>query len=245
MEITDRFADRWDEWDARVPSRAEAAAYLRHAMDEDLLELLAGSSPRDRKYERDIVTIELQNRLSGRHMAHPRGAEEVRLAAQQAYEAAAEGQKPIHMAEAILKANGDMELGSSVSTAAYVSLDSTKLALEAARAHAAELQSALTQSRVAERLLEDAAQAARDVLDKAAAGAKRVAELGHVAEADAARKAAELIRVAALVAAQKLREERDRTGLGHIAEAEAAREATELIRLAAIAAARKLEEGRG
>lgn len=245
MEITDRFADRWHEWDERVATRSDAAAFLRDAMDEDLLELLAGTSAKDRKYERDIVTIELQNRLSGRHMSHPRGAEEVLLAAQKAYEAAADGQKPIHMAEGILKANGDTELGASVSTAAFVSLDSTKLALDAARSHAAELQSALIQSRIAERLLEDAAEAARDVLDKAAAGAKRVAELGHVAEADAARKAAELIRIAADVAAQKIRVERGGSDMGHLVEAEAARQATELIRVAAIAAAKKLQAGRG
>lgn len=244
MAITERFGSRWDEWDARVPTRTEASEFLREAMDEDLLELLAGSSPKDRKYERDIITIELQNRLAGRHLTHPRGAAEVLAAAQQAYEAAAHGQKPIHAAEAILKASGDMALGASVSAAAYVSLDSTKLALDAARAHAAELQAALTQSRVAERLLEEAAQAARDVLDKAAAGAKRVAELGHVAEADAARRAAELIRVAADVAAQKLHEERERNGIGHLAEAEAAREAAELIRRAALTAVQKLQDER-
>lgn len=243
MEIRDRFAQHWLVWDERVHDRSEAVAYLRAAKDEDLLELLAADSPLDRKYERDVVTTELQNRLAGRHMAHPRGAEDVLVAAQQAYEAAADGQTPIHRAEAILKANGDLALGASVSTAAFVSLDSTKLALDAARTHAAELQAALTQSRIAERLLEEAAQAARDVLDKAAAGAKRVAELGHVAEADAARKAAELIRAAADVAAQKLRDGRARPSPGHLAEAEAVRDATELIRLAAIAAVRKLQEG--
>jgi len=244
MDITERFAQHWLAWDERVHDRDEAAAYLRTAKDEDLLELLAGSSPKDRKYERDVVTTELQNRLAGRHMAHPRGADEVLVAAQQAYEAAAGGQKAIHTAEAILKASGDVELGTSVSTAAYISLDTTKVALEAARSHAAELQAALTQSRIAERLLEDAAQAARDVLDKAAAGAKRVAELGHVAEAEAARKAAELIRVAADIAAQKLREGRARYGTGYAADAEVTLEAAELVRAAAVVAVQKLREGR-
>lgn len=244
MEITDRFAQRWLEWDEHVRDREEAGAYLRAAKDEDLLELLAGDSPKDRKYERDIVTTELQNRLTGRHVGHPQSADEVLLAAQVAYEAAANGQKAIHTAEAILKASGDIALGTSVSAAAFVSLDTTKVALEAARAHAAELQAALTQSRIAERLLEDAAHAARDVLDKAAAGAKRVAELGHVAEAEAAHKAAELIRVAAVVAAQKLREGRERSGMGHLVDAEATREATELIRVAAVVAAQKLRDER-
>lgn len=243
MEIRDRFAQHWLAWDERVHDRSDAVAFLRAAKDEDLLELLAAESPVDRKYARDVVTTELQNRLAGRHMAHPRGAEEVMVAAQQAYEAAADGQKAIHTAEAILKASGDLELGTSVSTAAYISLDTTKVALEAARAHAAELQSALTQSRIAERLLEDAAKAARDVLDKAAAGAKRVAELGHVAEADAARKAAELIRVAADTAAHKLREGRKSAGAGYLADEKVTGEAAELIRVAALLAVQKLREG--
>lgn len=205
MEITDRFARRWLEWDEEVHDREEAGTYLRAAKDEQLLELLAGDSPTDRKYERDIVTTELQNRLVSRHVTHPRGADDVLVAAQEAYQAAADGQKAIHTAEAILKASGDMELGTSVSAAAYVSLDTTKVALEAARAHAAEIQAALTQSRIAERLIEDAAQAALDVVERAAAGAKRVAELGHLAEAKAAQEAADLIRAAAEVAAKKLR----------------------------------------
>lgn len=245
MEISDRFASRWDEWDARVRNNAQANAFLRTAKDEDLLELLAGGSTKDRKYERDIVTTEIQNRLASRNRDHPLGADEVLDAARVAYEAAASGQKAIHTAEAILKASGDLELGTSVSAAAYVSLDSTKVALDAARAHAAELQSALAQSRVAERLLEDAAQAALEVVEKAAAGAKRVEQLGHVAEARAAREAAELIRSAAEVAAKKLHHARndahaDPSAASPRAEAEAAHEATELIRKAAEAAVKKL-----
>lgn len=208
MEIVDRFAHRWLEWDAQVDGREQATAYLYAAKDEQLLELLAGGSPRDRKYERDIVMTELQNRLANRHIEHPQSADEVLLAAEQAYEAAANGQKAIHTAEAILKASGDLDLGTSVSTAAFVSLDTTKVALDAARVHAAELRAALAQSRIAERLIEDAATAARDVLDKAAEGARRVTELGHRAEAEAAREAADLIRVAAQVAAEKLRDAR-------------------------------------
>jgi hypothetical protein len=205
MEITDRFAQKWDHWDEHVHDGAQAQTYLRAAKDEQLLELLAAESSKNRKYERDIVTTELQNRLATRHAAHPKGADEVMVAARQAYEAAAKGQKAIHTAEAILKASGDMELGTAVSTAAYVSLDTSKVALEAALRHATEIQAALAQSRIAERLIEDAAQAALDVVDRAAAGARRVAELGHLAEAEAAREAAELIRIAAEVAAQKLR----------------------------------------
>lgn len=206
MDITDRFGDRWDEWDANVHDRAQARKFLRAAKDEDLLELLAGDSSKDRKYERDIVTIEIENRLSARNRTHPQGADEVLEAARLAYEAAARGQLAIHTAEAILKASGDTDLGTSVSTAAFLSLDSTKLALEAAQTHAAELQKALAQSRVAERLVEDAAEAALLVVEKAAAGARRVAELGHLAEAQAASEAARVIRDAATEAARKLRE---------------------------------------
>lgn len=247
MQISDRFAERWTEWDERVRDREDATRYLLVAKDEELLELLAGDSPKDRKYERDIVTTELQNRLARRHLQHPEGADDVLAAAQYAYEAAANGQKAIHTAEAILKASGDMDLGASVSSAAYVSLDTTRVALDAARAHAAELQAALSQSRIAERLLEDAAQAALDVVEKAAAGAKRVEQLGHVAEAKAAREAAELIRIAAEVAARKLRAAKhdareDPSQASPQAKAKAAHDATELIRVAAETAVRKLSD---
>lgn len=247
MEITDRFARRWEDWDDQVQDREGAVAFIRHAKDEELLELLAGDSDKDRKYERDVVMTELQNRLTNRHVEHPQGADEVMLAAQQAYEAAAAGQRAIHTAEGILKASGDMELGMAVSSAAYLSLDTTKVALEAAREHAAELQAALMQSRIAERLIEDAAEAALEVVERAAAGAKRVEELGHVDEARAAREAAELIRVAALVAATKLRETKAPMGTstpGRLAKAKAAHEATELIRVAAATAVKKLRDER-
>ena len=205
MEITDRFAQRWEAWDARVQGGEDAVLILRSAKDEDLLELLAGCSEKDRKYERDVVTTEIQNRLARRAKDHPEGAEHVFHAAYAAYEAAAKGQKAIHTAEGILKASGDTELGVSVSASATVSLDATKLAMEAAQAHVAELQSALAQSRIAERLVEDAAQAALEVAARTEKGAGRVAELGHEAEARAAREAAQRIREAAAEAAQKLR----------------------------------------
>jgi hypothetical protein len=67
-----------------------------------------------------------------------------------------------------------------------------------------------------------------------------------VAEAEAAHKAAELIRVATVVAAQKLRDGRERYRIGHVAEseAEATREAAELIRTAALLAVQKLRDQR-
>lgn len=248
MEITDRFATRWVDWDAQVHDRKDALRFLRDAKDEELLELLAGGSSTERKYERDVVMTELQNRLTGRNLDHPQGATEVMVAAEMAYEAAAQGQKAIHTAEAILKASGDVELGSSVSSAAYLSLDTSKVALDAARAHSAEIQAALAQSRIAERLIEDAAEAARDVVDRAAAGAKRVEELGHHEEAEAAREAAKLIQTAVEVAARKLHQSRAGASahadpaLRHVDEATAAREAIDLIRVAADVAARKLGE---
>jgi hypothetical protein len=205
MEITDRFAERWQEWDARVHGREDAAAFLKSAKDEELLELLAGRSDKDRKYERDVVATEIQNRLARRAKEHPESAEQVFRAAYVAYEAAAKGQKAIHTAEGILKASGDVDLGVSVSSSAIASLDTTKLAMEAAQAHVAELQAAQAQSRIAEQLVEDAAQAALDAAAKADAGAGRVAELGHEAEAQAAREAAQRIRAAAAEAAKKLR----------------------------------------
>jgi hypothetical protein len=209
MEITDRFAQGWEAWDARVRGGEDAAIFLRSAKDEELLELLAGCSDKDRKYERDVVTTEIQNRLARRAKEHPEGAEQVFRAAYAAYEASAKGQKAIHTAEGILKASGDMDLGVSVSASAIVSLDATKLAMEAAQAHVAELQAAQAQSRIAERLVEDAAQAALEVAAKTERGAGRVAELGHEAEARAAREAARLIREAAAEAARKLRAAKD------------------------------------
>lgn len=208
MDITDRFAQRWVRWDARVHDPEQASRFLRSAKDEELLELLAGDSSKDRKYERDIVTTEIQNRLATRNREHPEGAEGVLRAAQVAYEEAAKGQRAIHTAEAILKASGDTDLGVSISSAAFVSLDTTKVALDAARAHVAELQASLAQSRVAERLIEDAEQAALEVAAKATHAAQRVAELGHEAEASEAREAARRIRDAAAEAARRLRSDR-------------------------------------
>ena len=209
MEITDRFAQRWQTWDACVHGRADAATFLKSAKDEELLELLAGASDKDRKYERDVVATEIQNRLAQRAKEHPEGAEQVFRAAYAAYEAAAKGQKALHTAEGILKASGDMDLGVNVSASATLSLDATKLAMEAAQAHVAELQAAQAQSRIAEQLVEDAAQAALEVAAKTERGAGRVAELGHEAEARAAREAALRIREAAAEAAEKLRAAKD------------------------------------
>lgn len=205
MEIRDRFADTWIDWDERVQGRTDAAAFLRAAKDEQLLELLAGESDRDRKYERDILATEIQNRLARRSMELPGGATDVYRAASVAHEAAVQSQIAIHTAGGILKANGDSDLGVSISAAAIVSLDTTRLALDAAREHLSELQAAFAQSRVAERLIHDAAQAALEAAVKTEQGAARLASLGHARDAAAAREAASRLREAAEDAAQQLR----------------------------------------
>lgn len=204
MDVIDRFSARWTEWDARLRGGQAAETFVKAAKDEELLELLAGNSPRDRKYERDVVAVEIQNRLAQRAREHPESAEAVFRAAYHAYEAAAQGQKAIHTAEGILKASGDVALGVSVSASAIVSLDATKLAMEAAQTHVAELHAAQSQSRVAEQLIEDAAEAALEAAAKAEKGADRIAELGHDEEAAAALAAAKELREAAEAAARRL-----------------------------------------
>lgn len=206
MGLTDRFAARWIEWDHKVHGREEATRFLADAKDEDLLELLAGASERDRKYERDIITTEIQNRLATRNKELPEGADEVQRAAALAHETAVAAQKALHTAESILKASGDVELGTEVSASAYLNLDTTKLALEAADAHAHDVQAALMRSRVAERLVQDAADAAAVTAAKVEKGADRVADLGHEAVAEEARVVAKRIRETSEDVARKLRE---------------------------------------
>lgn len=241
MALKDRFASRWDAWDEEVHDRGDAAPYLAAAKDEELLELLAGWSDKDRKYERDIIAVEIQNRLAERSRKLPGGADDVLRAAFVAYGAAASSQKAIHAAEAILKASGDIELGRTVSASAYLSLDTTKLAMEAAQAHAAEVQAALTKSRIAEQLVEDAAEAAREAAEKAELGAKRVAELGHTEEAEAARAAAKRLRETAEEVARRLRESRKS---GRHEAPHAARDAADQVARTAEKVARELRGSR-
>lgn len=209
MEITDRFASRWTKWDGSLERGEDPNAVLAAAKDEDLLELLAGSSDKDRKYERDIVAVEIQNRLSRRNRLLPTSADDVLRAAIVAYEASAKSQRAIHTAEGILKASGEHELGVAVSGSAIASLDTTKLALEAAEEHAANVQATLNQSRVAEQLAQDAADSARRAAAAADDGAARVAELGHPEEAREVAAAAEALRVAAEEVARKLATSKD------------------------------------
>lgn len=206
MAITDRFALSWVRWDQRVQQGQEPTVFLKSAKDEELIELLAGDSGTDRKYERDIVAVEIQNRLAQRNRSLPLGADEVLKAAYIAYEAAAKSQRAIHAAEGILKASGDTALGVAVSGSAIASLDTTKLALEAAQEHAANVQATLAQSRVAEQLAQDAVDSAMQAAAKAQLGAERIAELGHEEEARVAREAAEALRAAAEDVAREVAE---------------------------------------
>lgn len=206
MDLTHRFVETWGDWDAQVHDAREATAFLRSAKDETLLELLAGESDQPRNHERDIISTEIANRLTRRSVELPGGATDVYHAARVAYEAAAKSQIAILTAGGLLKAHGDDELGTSIAGAAIVTLDTTRAAMDAARKHLADLQAALAQSRVAERLIEDAAHAALEAAIKAEQGAAKVAQLGRVREAAAARQAAFELHQAADEATRILRE---------------------------------------
>lgn len=190
MHVSDRFGELWRKWDASVRERADIPAFLARATDEDLVELLAGASAADRKYERDIVATEIVNRLGRRHRDLPAAADQVLRSAEIAYEAAAEGQRAIHTAEGILKATGETELGAEVSASAYASLDTTRVAFEAAQKNSADVQATVSQSRIAKMLAEDAGRSAEKTADATEAAMDHLESIGHHKEASAARQAA-------------------------------------------------------
>ena len=191
MHITDRFAKLWVNWDATVQSRADIPDVLRSAKDEDLIELLAGASAQDRKYERDVVATEILNRLHRRHSDLPAAAAEVLRSAEAAYEAAAQGQQAIHTAEGILKAEGKAALGAEVSASAYTSLDTTKLAFEAAKQNISDVQASVSRSRIANRLAEDAVNVAEKTSDATRKASRPLEDAGHPVQAKAACDAAD------------------------------------------------------
>lgn len=215
MSITDRFAKLWEQWDGNVRHRGDVPEFLKNAKDEDLVELLAATSPTTRKYERDIIATEVLNRLHRRHHDLPNAASEVLNAAEIAYDAAAEGQRAIHAAEGILKAQGEQELGETVSAAAYASLDTTRLAFEAAQKNSADVQATVAQSRVANHLAEDAAAQAKIGSDATRAAARTLEAAGHKQEADAAHKAATQITEAAKATVDASRGELQAEGEPH------------------------------
>lgn len=160
MENRGRFGKLWDAWDARVRNGEQPTAILREAKDEDLVELLGAESFGDREYARDIIATELLNRLRSRSTSQAAAANAVTSSAQNAHEAAIEGQEAIHRAEGILKESGEWDLGASVSASAYRSLDATEAAFIAAKDSAHHLERSLAQSRAGSELAGEAARVA-------------------------------------------------------------------------------------
>ncbi|HUR69976.1 MAG TPA: hypothetical protein VM370_12080 [Candidatus Thermoplasmatota archaeon] len=212
MDVTDRFAKLWERWDGDVGERSQIPAYLARATDEDLVELLAAASAKDRKYERDVIATEVLNRLHRRQNDLPAAAAEVLRSAHAAYEAATKGQRAIHTAEGILKAHGDEELGADVSASAYASLDTTRLAFEAAQQNSADVEAAISRSRIAQELAQDAAKTAERTGEATREAAGSLAASGHKHEAKQAQKAADEITDAANATVEALAREREAEG---------------------------------
>jgi len=174
---SDRFAKLWETWDAHQGPH-EILRFLQDAKDEELIELLAGESARNRKYERDVIATQILNRLHKRHTDLPAGAQSVLRSAEAAELAAESGQAAIHASEALLHEAGEHTLGQSISESAYESLDATKTALEAAQRHAASIQESLSQSRHGGGAQEAATQKeAQEAARAAAEAAHRGSEL--------------------------------------------------------------------
>lgn len=207
MTVTDRFGRLWERWDGSVEDRSAIPGVLADARDEDLVELLAAGSAQDRKYERDVIATEVLNRLSRRRESLPVAAAEVLRSAEAAYDAAAEGQKAIHTAEGILKAQGDEQLGADVSASAYASLDTTRLAFEAAQQNSSDVKAAVSRSRIAGYHTQDSVDIAAKTSDATSAASEALHESGHGAEAGAAQDAANRIHSAARVARTAVRRE--------------------------------------
>lgn len=198
MDIDEaRFGRLWSEWDARVDAGEAPMSILKEAKDEDLIEVLGGESPLDRKYARDIIATELLNRLHTRSTKHPAAAKAAQASAKLAHDAASEGQVAIHAAEELLKASGEFELGDSVSQSAYASLDASKAAFDAAREHADSLHQTLSQSRVGGELAEDAARAAREGSDLTRELGAKMTSMGKGKEGEAADQAGRRIQASA------------------------------------------------
>lgn len=212
MEITERFARMWTEWDEKAGDRKDVPHYLRGAKDEDLVELLASSSQKDRKYERDVIATEILNRLHRRHRDLPSAADAVLESAEAAYHAASAGQQAIHTAEGILKAQGDEELGTEVSASAYESLDTTKAAFEAAQRNSKDVQRTVSQSRLTHDLAKEATRTAKRASDATRDAADALAGSGHSGAAHRAQKAADKIVEKADAATQATRKEREAEG---------------------------------
>lgn len=171
---SDRFAKLWETWDTHQ-GPDEVLRFLQDAKDEELIELLAGESARNRKYERDVIATQILNRLHKRHNDFPAGAQSVLRSAEAAQLAAESGQAAIHASETLLHEAGEHELGQSISESAYESLDATKGALQAARRHAANVQESLAQSRQGQ---PEKARKSRAEAQKSAEAAAEAAQRG-------------------------------------------------------------------
>lgn len=197
-----RFGKLWTEWDTRVDRGESPTDILRNAKDEDLVEVLGGESVKDRKYARDVIATELLNRLRSRSTKHPAAAKAAEASAKVAHDAAKDGQEAIHEAEELLKGSGQQELGASVSTSAYASLDSSKAAFEAAREHSDSLHQTLNQSRAGGDLTRDAARAAQEGSDVTRELGEQMKSIGKEREGKAADQAGRKIQATADKAAK-------------------------------------------
>lgn len=187
METSNRFAKLWEAWDARIDGGESRVSFLNAAKDEELIELLAGESARNRRIERDVIATEILNRMHRRNTSFPGGADAVVAAAEGAQRAAEAGQAAIHASEALLHAAGEHALGQSVSESAYESLDLTKVALEAAQDHASDVQTNLAQSRLGTEAIAQRHADAEAAADAAARAAHRGSDITDELEAHMAK----------------------------------------------------------
>lgn len=194
-----RFGKLWAAWDARIAAGQPPQDILKNAQDEDLVEILAGESTRDRRYARDIIATEILNRMRARSTTQHPGARGVEASAKAAYEVARDSQEAIHRAEGILKASdvpGDFALGAAVSASADASLRATLAAFDSAKLQAEALRETLAQSRVGTELADEAAHAADAGREITRTLERTMTSMGRGAEGRAASDAARNIQKA-------------------------------------------------
>lgn len=197
-----RFGRLWATWDARIREGQSPQDILRSAKDEDLVEILAGESTRDRKYARDIIATEILNRMRVRSTTQHAGASDVEASARAAHEVAQDSQEAIHLAEGILKASGEFPLGAAVSASADASLQATEAAFDSAKVHAEALHRTLAQSRAGAELAAEAAEIADEGREITRDLEETMTALGRGEEGRAASAAARAIQKAADTSAE-------------------------------------------
>lgn len=187
-----RFGKLWSAWDKRVAGGETPRGILKSAKDEELIELLAGESRRDRKFARDMISREISSRLRARSATQHPGARDVEASARAAHELAQDSQEAIHHAEGILKASGkpgDFELGAAVSASADASLHATQAAFDSAKIQAEALHETLAQSRVGAALAAEAAHVADEGREITRALEQSMTSMGRGKEGRAASEA--------------------------------------------------------